>query len=641
MNKRHNQSILLCRWLGQLAFVALVLTGCGGGTGANNGADPSVTPTPIPPPPGISLLTGSIGGPGHLDAQGGAARFAYPAHVAVDTHGNVYVAQDAVIRRIAPNGQVSTLAGGAGWGFADGAGTAARFFRLGGLAVDAAGHVYVADTGNHAIRKVSPRGDVTTLAGTPGVTGKADGIGGAASFFSPEGVAVDAVGHVYVADTGNGTIRKIAPGGDVTTLAGTAWTRGAVDGLGAAARFTNPAGLAVDSQGNVYVAERARWFANDIFGTTHIEYANTIRKVSPSGMVTTLAGANGTHGAIDGVGTAARFGNPTSVAVDAAGNVYVADKQNRTLRMIDPTGRVTTLAGLAGSGGTTDGRGTAARFLAPTGVAVDALGQVYVADSDAHTVRRVFASGLVSTFAGAAREYGSTDGLGAAARFGIDTASDVYREESPNPGSVAVDQHGNTYVADVSNHTIRKITAAGAVTTLAGAAGVPGSADGRGAAAQFNFPSGVAVNSLGQVFVADTGDGTVRKITPAGFVSTLAGAAGVYPTGSSVDGVGSAARFHYPHAVAVDNAGNVFVTDSQDNLVRKITAGGAVSTFAGSGAAQTIDGVGRVAALNQPGGITIDSAGNLYVAEWSGSHDPQDYPIGRRHHPHRHARRAW
>ena len=126
------------------------------------------------------------------------------------------------------------------------------------------------------------------------------------------------------------------------------------------------------------------------------------------------------------------------------------------------------------------------------------------------------------------------------------------------------------------------------------------------------------MDSWGQVFVADTGNGTVRKITPAGVVSTLAGAAGVYPTGSTVDGVGSAARFHYPHAVVVDNAGNVFVTDSRDNLVRKVTAAGAVSTFAGSGAAQTVDGMGRAAALNQPGGITIDSAGNLYVAEWTG-----------------------
>jgi sugar lactone lactonase YvrE len=228
---------------------------------------------------------------------------------------------------VTPGGAVTTLAGLAGkWGSADGTGSAARFYQPFGVAVDSAGTVYVADTYNHTIRKVTPGGVVTTLAGNASIVdqggfpigGYADGTGGAARFYRPNGVAVDSAGNVYVADTDNNTIRKVTPGGAVTTLAGLAGSPGTNDGTGSAAWFCNPCGVAVDSAANVYVADTGN---------------STIRKVTPGGAVTTLAGLGRSRGSVDGTGSGARFNTPTGVAVDSAANVYVADSWNYTIRI--------------------------------------------------------------------------------------------------------------------------------------------------------------------------------------------------------------------------------------------------------------------------------------------------------------------
>ena len=274
------------------------------------------------------------------------------------------------------------------------------------------------------------RGVVTTLAGTAGISGSTDGTGAAARFFYPYGVAVDSSDNVYVADSDNHTIRKITPGGVVTTLAGTAGSRGNIDATGAVARFNTPIGVAVDSSDNVYVADADN---------------QTIRKITPGGVVTTLAGTAGSFGSTDGTGAAARFFYPYGVAVDSSNNVYVADIGNQTIRKITALGVVTTLAGTAGSSGSTDGPGTTtALFNRPSSVAVDSSDNVYVADTYNNTIRKITPGGVVTTLAGTAGSSGSDDGTGAAARF-------------YTPRGVAVDSRGNVYVADTYNHTIRKI----------------------------------------------------------------------------------------------------------------------------------------------------------------------------------------
>ena len=437
----------------------------------------------------------------------------------------------------------TTLAGEAGFGSDDGIGGAARFSYPSGVAVDGSGNVFVADSGNHTIRKITAGafGVVTTLAGDAGSRGSADGTGSAAEFYSPRSVAVDGSGTVFVADYQ--TIRKITAGGGVTTLAGTVGGYGSADGTGSDARFGRPFGVAVDGSGNVFVADVIMEDINN----------GTIRKISPGGAVTSLAGGALSRGSADGVGSAASFQLPMGIAVDGSGILFVADWGNGTIRKITAAGVVTTFAGLARSHGSVDGTGSAARFSHPSGVAVDGSGNVFVADSFNHTIRKITAAGVVTTFAGLAGSLGSADGAGSAARFSI-------------PSGLAVDGSGNVFVADSYNHTIRKITAAGVVTTVAGLAGSDGSVDGTGSAARFSYPSGVAVDGSGNVFVADRGNHTIRKITAAGVVTTVAGVAG---SSGNASGTGSAARFYVPSGVAVDGSGNVFVADTYNHTIRK------------------------------------------------------------------------
>jgi hypothetical protein len=307
--------------------------------------------------------------------------------VAVDGSGNTYVADQVNnrIRKITAAGVVTTLAGSGTAGFADGTGAAAKFNKPFGVAVDGAGTVYVADQVNHRIRKVTPAGVVTTLAGS-GAQNFADGTGTAAQFSNPAGVAVDGAGTVYVADGSNNRIRKITPAGVVTTLAGSG-TAGSANGTGTAAQFNYPAGVALDGSGTVYVGDYN---------------SHRIRKITPAGVVTTLAGS-GTAGFADATGTAAQFNGPAAVAVDGAGNVYVGDELNHRIRKVTPAGVVTTLAGSGngvGTGGFADGTGTAAKFSNPAGVAVDGSGTVYAADARNQRIRKITPTGAATTFAG-------------------------------------------------------------------------------------------------------------------------------------------------------------------------------------------------------------------------------------------------
>jgi sugar lactone lactonase YvrE len=326
----------------------------------------------------------------------------------------------------------------------------------------------------------------TTLAGPAAGAVSVDGLG----VLGPSGVAVDAEGYLYVACTGYSMIRKVAPSGLVSPLAGIDNVLGSTDGVGSAATFNRPLGIGIDTSGNVYVADTGN---------------NTVRKITPAGLVSTFAGTAGIAGSADGTGAAAQFNSPCGIAVDAAGNVYVSEGVNCMIRKITPAGAVSTLAGAAGAAGSADGTGPAARFDHPAGLAVDGAGNLYVADYTNDTIRKVTAEGVVTTLAGYREVAASADGTGSAARFWC-------------PAGVALDAGGTLYVADSGNNTIRAVTPAGVVTTLAGTPGnwgAPGGTDGTGAAAAFAAPLGIAVGADGTVYVADTGNAAIRKGVPA------------------------------------------------------------------------------------------------------------------------------
>jgi len=585
----------------------------------------------------VTTFAGLAGSTGSANGTGSAARFNGPVAVAIDNIGNIFVADtnNSTIRKITPARVVSTFAGLAGNdGSANGTGSTARFSFPSALAVDSANNIYVADTSNSTIRKITPARVVSTFAGLAGSPGSANGTGSAARFNFPSGVIVDraGTGNIYVGDTSNFTIRQITPAGVVTTLAGSPGMRGGTNGTGSAARFELPEGMAVDSAGNIYVADTD---------------ASTIRKITPGGVVSTFAGSFAKAGPQNGTGGAARFNLPTDVAVDSSNNVYVADSNNCTIRKITPAAVVTTLAGLA-SAGHTNGTGSAARFDFPQGVAVDSTGKIYVADSVESAIRKITPSAVVSTFAGLPGTSGYVDATGTAARFAFprwltvgplnnvyvgDTFNFVVRKITPsaavssvvtNPANgagevrgVAVDNSGNIYTADLPHHTIRKITPDGTATIFAGLNDTPGSANGTGSVARFSFPTGLAVDGAGNVYVADNGNNTIRKITPAAKVTTFAGSAGLL---GSADGTGTAARFYGPFGVAVDHSGNVFVTDTGNNTIRKITPARVVTTLGGLALSPgTSDGAGINARFNSPRGMAVDSTGNIYVGD-TGNH---------------------
>jgi len=589
----------------------------------------------------VTTLAGTPGVVGSANGTGTSASFSSPWDIAVDSSGNLVVADSGnhTIRKITPAGVVTTLAGSPGsTGSVDDTGAAARFSTPLGLAIDSAGNIYVADNGNHTIRKITPAGVVTTLAGSPGLAGDQDGTGANASFNTPNDLAINGAGNLFVT-TGVGTIREVTVAGVVTTVAGQPWDLSTVDGTGTNARFNNPGKLTVDGSGNLYVTEAD---------------SHCIRKITPAMVVTTIAGTVGASGSTDGVGPGALFNFPDGLAADASGNLLVADTVNGTLRKIASNGTVTTLAGipaagsadgwgltvpafyqprgiavtssgnlyvadvanstlreigmwadvttlagLAGSEGIAEGTGSTARFTAPYGVCVDATGNVYVADSGSNRIRKITPSGETSTYAGAVSP-GSTDGTTINARF-------------RSPRGLAIDANGNVFVADTSNNTIRKIATDGTVSTIAGAPLQTGSTDATGASARFNRPVGVAVDATGNLYVADEVNCTIRKISPAGVVTTLAGSPGL---AGSADGTGASARFTSPTGVAVDSSGNVFVADAGAATIRLIDANGVVTTVAGlAGHFGNVRGVGRAARFGYPYGIACDNAGFVYVTD--------------------------
>jgi sugar lactone lactonase YvrE len=636
----------------------------------------------------VSTLAGYTGSQGEGDGDLGQASFACPFGITLDSAKNLYVAdaQGNSVRKITPAGSVSTLANqfDAPGGIArDTAGnlivadTSANTINritpsgtvsiiadvsLGassplpvGVALDATGNIYTVARGKNVVFKIGPDGTLTTVAGTVGVAGSADGAGAAARFTLPFGIAVDRDGSLYVSDAGNHTIRRITAAGQVTTVAGAAGVSGSIDGTGAAARFNQPAGLAIDASGNLYIVDNGN---------------RTVRMMTPAGSVSTLAGTALRTGSADGFGALASFKDPYHVAVDASGSLYVTDCGNHTIRMLTPqvgtglvtitppatvfpeTGTVTTLAGKFGDIASIDGQGSAARFSEVGTIAVDPAGNIVVADGG--LLRKVSPSGAVTTFAGIRQQLSpDNDGVGRLAGFSVipgmvfDAAGNLYipgsngsiwgiRKVTPagvvtttavptfggvGVGKIASDGNGTIY--GIAYDQIRKLTLA--PVTLTVFAGTTSSYapryhfDGQGSGVRFQSPSGIATDTSGNVFVVDSSNLVIRKINPQGVVSTFAGKVGVSGTAPgydsvNVDGTGSAARFFYPTSLAIDSANNLYVADNY--TIRKITPERVVTTVAGlAGVQGSVDAGGTLARFSDIRSIAVDKAGTIYVSD--------------------------
>ncbi len=512
--------------------------------------------------------------------------FEMPSGIALDSAGNVFVtdAGSQVVQKITSSGVVTIFAGQQGaWGYADGTGTAARFGAPGGLAIDSNDNLYVADTFNDLIRKITPAGVVTTIAGAYRQCSNTDGVGAAARFCEPSALAIDAAGSLYVADKGNATIRKITAGGVVSTVAGMPGTYGWANGTGVSATFCAPSGIAIDGSGNLFVSD----------GQCPLNFANdyAIREVTPDGVVSSFAGTSGGSGGfINGPGATASFDGPLGLAFDTSGNLMVADWWNGAIRKVSPAGVVSTFVSEHGFPGTSDGTGAAAGFFTPAGIAADNSGNLYVADSDNDTIRKISRSGVVTTLAGAVQIGAEADGTGTTANFNF-------------PIGVAVDPNGNVYVTDAVGNSLRVVSPSGVVTTKVDINTELNSSS----SAFIHDPTDVALDSAGNIYVVDPEYCRIIKISQSVTVTLVE---------QDAQNTLSHQCAQLATGLAVDQGGNLYVSDAVNNTIRKITPQGVTSIVAGtSGAPGLVDGTGAVARFNGPAGLAMDSTGNLYVAD--------------------------
>jgi hypothetical protein len=560
-------------------------------------------------PNGI-ITTVAGGGAG----DGGAATNAClggPFAVAMDTRGNLFIANenDCRIRKVGTNGIITTVAGNGGEGFS-GDGAAATNAGLGptGVAVDGSGNLFIADAGNNRIRKVDINGIITTVAGNGTAGSSGDGTAATNAGLGPTGVAVDGSGNLFIADSRNNRIRKVNTSGIITTLAGNGAAGSSGDGAAATnASLSYPFGLAVDASGNVFMADTQN---------------NRIRKVNTSGIITTVAGSGAQGYSGDGgAATNASLAFPNGVTVDGAGNLFIADINNKRIRMVGANGIITTSAGNGtmfyyGDGGIA----TNAGLGWPTGVAVDGSGNLFIADYGNSRIRKVNTNGTITTVAGNGAWVYSGDGA-AATNASLSSPRGVAVDAS---GNLLIADSFNERIRKVNTNGIIT-TVAGNGTFGGGYSGDGGAATN----ASLNSPNGLAVDASGNLFIADSFNERIRKVDPSGTITTVAGNGFITNVNSGMGaysgdgGAATNANLSLPCGVALDSSGNLLIADYRNNCIRKVSANGIITTVTGNGfnasrgfgACSGDDGTATNASLNEPACVVVDASGNLFIAD--------------------------
>ena len=530
--------------------------------------------------------------------DGGAAISALvgsPQGLAFDGAGNLYLAGNSRIRKITPAGIISTVAGTGTSGFSGDGGlaTAAMLNNPLDLALDTNGNFYIVDAGNQRIRVISSGGTINTFAGngTAGFSGD-NGPATSAMLNRPQGVAVDSSGNVYVADENNNRIREIAPGGTIVTFAGGSQGFSGDNGPATSSNLFLPYDVATDSSGNLYIADTFNY---------------RIRKVT-AGTIATIAGNGANFSADGGFASLSMMTYPQYGATDAAGNFYFADYYGNRVRRIAPDGTIVTVAGNGTSGLSVDGgSATSTGVPYPVGVAVDSSGNLYI--SHQYFVRMVTPGGIISTVAGTGNFGYSGDG-------GPATSAQI-----SSPQGLATDSAGNLYISDSSNQRVRKVTTAnGVISTVAGT-GIAGySGDGgQATSAQLSSPYGLALDAAGNLYISDTYNDRVRKLAANGIITTVAGNGSSGSSGD--DGPATSAQLVSPYGLAVDGAGNLLIADYSAHTIRKVLTNGNITTVAGTGiAGYSGDGGSAVLAqIDAPYGVSVDSLGRIYFTDYGAS----------------------
>jgi hypothetical protein len=597
-----------------------------------------------------------------------------PASLAVDSVGDVFIGDYfGTVRMVNAAGVISTFAGGGSP--ADGVGdggpaTAAALGAPVALAFDRAGDLFIADQGAARVRKVDAFGVISTVAGTGQFATSADGVAATQAAIVPLGVAVDAAGDLLLSDPSGPRVRRVVPGPDgvidggsdeiISEFAG-APPGGASSGDGGpatAAQFQDVGPVWLDGAGNALITDSV----NDMFSrirrvaaatgiittvagggigdgdpataarlqepygvavagaTTYISelLSDRVRKVS-AGRIATIAGGGTTHLGNGGPATAATMSSPVGVAFDAAGNLYISDQRANTVRKVDPSGRITALAGSGSPTFSGDGGPALTAGLSVSGIAADAQGDVFIADGGNNRIRKVDTAGTITTVAG-----------GGTPATGVGDGGPATQASLTNPNAVAVDARGDLFIADSSDNRIRRVDAATRrITTVAGT-GVAGSTGdgGRATRAQIGYPLAVAVDPAGDVYFSDLSASTIRRVDTAGIITTVAGG-GTPATGVGDGGPATSASLARPEGLAFDPSGNLLIGDANESRVRKVTAG-VITTIGGNGT-HGFGGDGGPATsaeLSYPAGIAYDHAGNLYIADSSNSRVRKIDPSG-------------
>jgi len=535
----------------------------------------------------ISTIAGTGAG-GSKDTGIATSSQLYPAGLAIDKLGNVYIS-DSVnnrVRKVTPDGSIFTIAGTGKAGITDtGIATTSQLSVPIGIAVDSSGNVYIADSDNHRIRKVTPDGNISTIADTGAATNFPVLDMLQVSFYN--GLTVDNLGNVYVADIANDVIRKVTPEGTISIIAGTGKDGSTDTGIATTSQLSGPAGLAIDNLGNVFIADMSN---------------SRIRKVALNGTISTITGT--TVSVDTGIATTSRLTNPFGIASDKLGNVYFADSNNNRIRKVTPEGNIFTIAGTGTAGSTDTGIATTSQLSLPEGLAIDNSGNVFIADINNSKIRKVTPDGTIFTIAGTGTA-GNKD-------TGIATSSQLFL-----PLAIAVDSPGNVYIAEGPNHRVRKVTPEGTIFTIAGT-GTAGIKDtGIATTSQLNTPTGLAVDLLGNVYIAENNNYRIRKVTPDGSIFTVAGTGAA---GNTDTGVATSSQLNTPQALAVDSLGNIYIGDSGNHRIRKVTPDGSIFTVAGTGTAgNTNTGIATTSGLNFPRGIAVDNSGNMYISDFFNS----------------------